>query len=94
MPLPKDISANAPNVKWLLHEWPKLELDKKGILVRNIGFMKQVVLPSKYHCLVIKELHEEMGHLGVEMVLDLTRQRFFWSRLQANIDNFIMNLCL
>ena len=34
-----------------------------------------------------------MGRLGAERVLDLARQRFFWSRMQADIEYFIQNLC-
>ena len=92
-PLPKDISTEVPDVKRVLREWPKLELDNNGILIRNNGLVKQVVLPKKYHRLVIKELHEEMGHLGVDRVLDLTKQRFFWPRMEADIDYFIKNVC-
>ena len=34
-----------------------------------------------------------MGHLGTERVLELARQRFFWSCMQADIEYFIQNLC-
>ena len=94
-PLPKDISTEVPDVKRLLREWPKLELDNNGILIRNNDLVKQVVLPKKYRRLVIKELQEEMGHLGVDRVLDLTKQRFFWPRMQADINYYqkFMPMC-
>ena len=59
----------------------------------RLGTISQIVLPNKYHRLVIKALHEDMGHLGAECVFDLARQRFFWSRMQADIEHFIQNLC-
>ena len=34
-----------------------------------------------------------MAHLGPERVLDLARQRFFWSRMQVDIEYFIHNVC-
>ena len=92
-PSPRDVSHESPNVKRLLHEWKKLEIADNGLLIRNNGISKQLVLPSKYHRLVLKELHEEMGHLGAERVLDLARQRFFWPRMQTDIEHFIKNVC-
>ena len=53
----------------------------------------QIVSPKKYHCLAIKTLHEDMGHLGTECMFDLARQRFFWPCMHADIEHFIQNLC-
>ena len=92
-PSSREISHEAQNVKRLLHEWNKLELTNKGLLIRNNGSSKQIVLPSKYHRLVMKELHEEMVHLGTERVLDLARQRFFWPPMKSDIEHFIRNVC-
>ena len=52
----------------ILHEWNTLELTNNGLLIRNNGSRKQIVLPSKYHRFVMKELHKEMGHLGTDRV--------------------------
>ena len=79
--------------KRLLHEWNKLEIANNGLLIRNNGVTKQIVLPSKYHRLVVKELREEMGHLGAERVLDLARQRFFCSCMQTDIAHFVKTIC-
>ena len=57
-PSSREISHEAQNVKRMLHEWNKLELINNGLLIRNNGSSKQIVLPSKYHRLVMKELHE------------------------------------
>ena len=92
-PSPREISRESQNVKRLLHEWNKLELTNNGLVIRNNGSRKQIVLPSKYHRFVMKELHEEMDHLGTDRVLDLVRQRFFWPRMQTDIENFITNVC-
>ena len=77
-------------VRKLLNEWHKLHIDRKsGILYRN----KEVVLPQKFRRTVYRELHEEMGHLGVERVLALARERFFWPHMRREIDNFIHRTC-
>ena len=70
-PSAKETASELPNVKRLLYDWNELELSDNDILVRNNGNVKQIALPKKFHRLVIKELHEEMGHLGTERVLDL-----------------------
>ena len=58
------IKSEHHNVKHFLFEWNKLEIRTDVVLVRNCGDSKQLVLPYKYHCLVLKELHEDMGNLG------------------------------
>ena len=92
-PFPREISREPQNVKRLLHEWNKVELTHNGLLIRSNGSRKQIVLPSKYHRLVMKELHEEMGHLETDRVLNLVRQHFFWPRMQTDIEQFIANVC-
>ena len=79
-----------PLVRKLLNEWHKLHVDKKsGILYRN----QRIVLPQKFRRTVYRELHEEMGHLGVERVLALARERFYWPHMRRDIDNFIHHTC-
>ena len=69
-------------VQKLLNERHKLHVDKKsGILYRN----QKIGLPQKFRRTVYRELHEEMGHLGVDRVLALARER--------DIDNFIHHTC-
>ena len=34
-----------------------------------------------------------MGHLGVERVLHLTRERFFWPRMKRDIGHFETRVC-
>ena len=40
-----------------------------------------------------RELHEEMGHLGADRVLDLARERFYWPHMQRDIEHFIGRVC-
>ena len=62
----------------LLHEWENLSLDKDGVLRRHKGTRTQIIVPKQLHPLVLKELHENMGHLGVDRTLDLAREHFYW----------------
>ncbi|CAB3992586.1 Retrovirus-related Pol poly from transposon [Paramuricea clavata] len=38
---------------------------------------------------VYKELHEDIGHLGLERVLALARDRFYWPYMRRDIEYFI-----
>ena len=92
-PSAKAIFRESSAVKRFLRECDKLQVTDNGLLQRNYGTIKQIVLPNIYHRLVLKELQEDMGHLGPEGVLDLIRQRFFWPRMQADVEHFIQNVC-
>ena len=51
----------------ILLEWNKLKL-MNGVLYRNCGLRKQIVLPKKFRS---QELHNNMGHVGVERTANL-----------------------
>ena len=78
--------------KQLFRQWKKLAI-ANGVLVRHTSQNIQIILPEKLHGLVFIELHEKMGHLGLERVLDLARRRFFWPHMAADIDHYIHNKC-
>ena len=52
-------------VRILLKQWNKLSI-QQGVLKRKTAKFTQIVLPEKFHNLVYKELHENLGHLGSE----------------------------
>ncbi|XP_048580823.1 uncharacterized protein LOC116616199 isoform X2 [Nematostella vectensis] len=93
LPSLKERKKETPETKAMLRHWKKLELGKDDILRRRIGPRLQLVLPRKLHHLVYKELHEEMGHLGAERVLQLARDRFFWPRMQQDIEHYVTSVC-
>jgi hypothetical protein len=53
-------------VNRLLREWPKLKLDRQGMLIRQTS-NSQVVLPNSLKW-ILRELHEKMGHLGGDRI--------------------------
>ena len=92
-PKSDELRREAPNTKALLREWNKLQIGADGILRRQRGSMRQLVLPRKYRSYVYKELHQEMGHLGAERVIELARERFFWPYMQKDITHVVRNVC-
>ena len=88
-----ETSADLPATKQLLFEWKRLKVNSDNILRHISGPYKQIVLPRKFHQLVYKELHEEMGHLGAEKMTNLARQCFYWPRMQSDIEFYISKVC-
>ena len=89
----QDRCQASPAVQSLLHEWSKLAVGEDGILRRRSGPNLQIVLPQKFHRMVYKELHEEMGHLGTERALHLARGRFYWPRMKRDIEHYVTHVC-
>ena len=80
-------------MRLLLREWSKLFIDKNDVFRRKEGSYDQVILPAKYQRTVLTELHNNMGHLGAEPVLHLARERFYWPRMQRDVEHYVRNIC-
>ena len=78
-----ELEQENQEAKSLLREWNHL-FDNDGILKRKTINHHQLVLPRKFHKIIYRELHQEMGHLGPECVVQLCRERFFWLRIQED----------
>lgn len=76
----------------LMHEWGKLHLDN-GLLYRKTSQRSQLVLPPRYRKLALEHLHDNMGHVGVEKVLDLARERFYWPFMKRDIKDYVTKQC-
>lgn len=92
-PTAKERVQESKATQLLLHDWKRLKIDKSGILRRARGSRSQIVLPNKYRKLVYQELHERMGHVGVDRVLSLVRERFYWPYMQKDIERYVGELC-
>ncbi len=70
-------------------EWNRLEL-RNGILFRrrqeHEDSSYQLALPADLRDMVLKELHDEMGHMGIERTPDLVRSRFFWPKMSLAVE--------
>uniref|UniRef100_A0A3B3SU43 Gypsy retrotransposon integrase-like protein 1 n=1 Tax=Paramormyrops kingsleyae TaxID=1676925 RepID=A0A3B3SU43_9TELE len=88
----KDKNLMKKETRRLLFEWTKLDMED-GILYRKAGQHCQLVLPPQFRAMVIKKLHNEMGHVGVEKVLHLARERFYWPSMGKEIEEYITTKC-
>ncbi|KAK7886001.1 hypothetical protein WMY93_025622 [Mugilogobius chulae] len=89
---PPSLREELPEFSLLLREWNRLELED-GVLYRRRQegdkVSLQLVLPPALRSVVLKSLHSDMGHMGIERTLDLVRQRFFWPKMAANVEHFV-----
>ena len=63
-----EIKRELPATKVLLRQRSKLYCDEDGLLFRRSGPYSQLVLLQRFHIIVFKELHQEMGHLGAAAI--------------------------
>lgn len=92
-PLAGELKRFSPKTKCLFREWDKLTTDSNGILYRTTTTRKQLVLPEQYKEKVLEELHNNMGHQGVERTVSLVRDRFFWPYMQSDIEHYVTQVC-
>lgn len=90
--LPCNVHTDSPSLKLMLKEWGRLEF-KNGLLYRTRRcegqVMHQLVLPESLRPNVLKYLHDDMGHMGIERTLDLVRSRFYWPKMSQDVENKI-----
>lgn len=84
---------DSPETVLLLRESRKLELND-GLLYRvkekTCGKqIKQLVLPARYRPMVLRSLHDECGHMGMERTTELIKDRFYWPRMTAEVEQYI-----
>lgn len=61
-------------VRKIMYEWKNLDVED-GLLYRKTAERCQLVLPASFKSLVLKHLHDDIGHVGTERVLSLARQK-------------------
>ena len=88
-----DRSELSETSKLLWKERKRLSIDADGVLRRKSGSVSQLVLPLKHRDLIYKALHNDLGHLGSERVLQLARNRVFWPRMQRDVEEYTQKKC-
>lgn len=89
---PPSIRKELPEIYLMLREWNRLEL-LNGVLYRRrqegARMFYQLVLPEELRPSVLKSLHDDLGHMGIERTLDLVRARFYWPKMSAYVEHKI-----
>ena len=92
-PTREQFKSFSVQTKCLLCDWEKLTFDGDGILQRKTATRTQLVLLEKYKSTVLRQLHNEIGHQGVERTTSLIRDRFYWPDMQREIEHYVTQSC-
>lgn len=86
---PPTVRQELPELSFLLREWNRLELKNQVLYRRRQDkdlTVYQLVLPEVLRPMVLRELHDSMGHMGIDRTLDLVRSRFYWPQMAAVVE--------
>ncbi len=76
-----DLKTKDPEVSVLQRESHKIQI-KDGLLHRVVQRSDkrvcQLILPTEYRHMVLRAMHDDMGHFGAERTLELIKDRFYW----------------
>ena len=89
----KLLKTMSRQTRQLFRYFGNLKINENGTLVKQVRNHHQIVLPKEYHYLVYKHLHEQLGHLGVDRVMELARKRFYWSGMYKDIEKYVKCVC-
>ena len=48
-----------------------------------------MILPLKYQVLVLQILPDGQGHLGIEQIITLCRQQFYWCIMYRDVTQYV-----
>lgn len=90
-PTSHQLKEHSVQSRVLLREWDKLKMDENGVMWRKTAHRNQLVLPERHRKTALRELHNEMGHQGIDRTVSLIRDRFFWPHMQREIEQYVMS---
>jgi hypothetical protein len=84
---------SSPQLRPWLRHYNSFKINDEGLLIKrsvlNDQVVDRVVLPSSLHESTLKQLHDDMGHLGQDRVIDLVKSRFFWPGYVQSVEKYI-----
>ena len=90
--------TDSPKLSQYRREWNNLVL-QKGVLYRQVRpresekTVLQLVLPTAQREVALRGCHDEVGHLGLEHMLDLMCDMFFWPCMAVQAKEHIGKCC-
>lgn len=87
-----DPATHSQDLKLMIKEWKRFVI-RDGLLFRkrqcDDHLAYQLVLPETLRTSVLKCLHDDMGHMGIDRTVDLVRSRFYWPRMSFDVEHKI-----
>ena len=91
---PKSVlyKTRSKTLRKLFHQFEKLTL-KKEVLHRLYASedmeYHQLVLPQRFHSKILRSVHDDMGHQGLEKTMELLQERVYWPTMAADASNWV-----
>lgn len=79
----------------LLKQWKKIK-EKEGLLYRVVedvhnGECHQILLPTCLTEQVLRSIHDQLGHQGIERTMSLLKPRCFWGGMYEDVEKWVKN---
>ena len=95
-PSKQEIAKECLEARKLILQWPKFHL-KEGVLYHRLRppgegrEILQILLPKSLQAEVLKNLHDDHGHQGIERTTNLVRERCFWPYMRRDLEQYCQN---
>lgn len=92
-PTKKEMADACKGVKKHVQQWARIK-SRDGVLYRQIHapgegqVLLQLLLPQCLQAEVLKSLHYDHGHQGIDRTTNLVRQRCFWQFMGGDIERY------
>ena len=84
--------VRSKNTRQLMYQFHQLIL-KDGVLhclyIHNDVEYHQLVLPQRYHKKILQLLHNDLRHQGIDLTLDLLRERVYWPTMTQDASSWV-----
>ena len=92
-PNPSERHAESARTLTLMKQWERI-VDKDGVLYRRITtphgeILDQLLIPECLQESLLKGVHDDAGHQGVERTDILARRRCYWPNMQADVKTWV-----
>ena len=44
--------------------------------------------------MILKQVHDNMGHVGADKVIHLVQERFYWLYMQQEVEDYVIRKCM
>ena len=92
--LPKSVlyKTRSKTLRELFHQFERLTLKKEvlhRLYVSEDMEYHQLVLPQRFHSKILRSVHDDMGHQGLEKTMELLQERVYWPTMAMGASNWV-----